>query len=261
MAQCDPFLHKPKGFDTKALGPFPSSGSLFEGINGYINAGYHSQPILASAAAASAALAGDGSVKRFLLPEACEGTHKFVEGMGHYSAKCALYHPGDASCSTSVKQLLGRNAVFSFKMYAVLAVFTFVARGGNVFQKGVMDYIYKTTIATLRSTVTTWGLVATAFPLFCGMDRVLPDWFLPTKRHYLNGFLGGLWVLLETPARQSALTFVGDALVKATAVRGVVVVGGVVLPDLVAQEPYEALGIVDLIHQDLLVVESFLKHI
>ncbi|KAG0374580.1 hypothetical protein BGX24_010230 [Mortierella sp. AD032] len=207
MSQCDPFLHKPKGFDTKTLGPFPSSGPLFVGMKEYINAGYNSQPILASATtAASAALAGDGSVKRFLLPEACEGLHKFVEGMGHNSAGCAIYHPSEASCSSALKQLLGRNAVFSFKMYAVLAALTFIARGGNVFQKGVMNYISKTTIATLRSTIATWGLVITAFPLYCAMDRTLPDWFLPTKRHYLNGFMGGFWVLLETPARQSALT-------------------------------------------------------
>ncbi|KAK3838084.1 MAG: hypothetical protein J3R72DRAFT_194321 [Linnemannia gamsii] len=207
MSQCDPYLHKPKGFDTKTLGPFPSSGPLFVGMKEYINAGYNSQPILASATtAASAALAGDGSVKRFLLPEACEGLHKFVEGMGHNSAGCAIYHPGEASCSSALKQLLGRNAVFSFKMYAVLAALTFIARGGNVFQKGVMNYISKTTIATLRSTIATWGLVITAFPLYCAMDRTLPDWFLPTKRHYLNGLMGGFWVLLETPARQSALT-------------------------------------------------------
>ncbi|KAG0265236.1 hypothetical protein BGZ95_003391 [Linnemannia exigua] len=42
-------------------------------------------------------------------------------------------------------------------------------------------------------------------PLYCGMDRVVPEWFLPSKRYYIHGFLGGLWVLLETPARQSAL--------------------------------------------------------
>jgi hypothetical protein len=69
-----------------------------------------------------------------------------------------------------------------------------------------MNYVSKTTISTLRSTVATWGIVVTAFPLICSMDRTLPQWLLPTKRHYLNGFLGGLWVLIETPARQSALT-------------------------------------------------------
>ncbi|KAF9905540.1 hypothetical protein EC991_001570 [Linnemannia zychae] len=207
MSQCDPFLHKPKSFDTKLFGAFPSSGGLFEGLKGYIGAGHLSQPILSTAAAAAtAALAGDSSAKTFLLPESCVGTHKFVQGMGHYSAGCAMFHPGEAKCSKAMTKLVGRNFVFSFKMYAVLAAFTFVARGGNVFQKGVMNYVSKTIISTLRSTIATWGIVVTAFPLFCGMDRTLPDWFLPTKRHYLNGLLGGLWILLETPARQSALT-------------------------------------------------------
>lgn len=209
MSQCDPYLHRPKGFNTKTLGPFPTSGPLFEGAKAYMNAGYLSQPILASAAtAAAAALTGDvsGSAKKFLLPEACESAFKFTESMGHHSVGCQMFHPGVASCGTATKQLLGRNAVFSFKMYAVLAALTFIARGGNVFQKGVMNYVSKTTIATIRSTIATWGIVVTAFPLFCSMDQTFPTWFLPTKRHYLNGFLGGLWVLLETPARQSALT-------------------------------------------------------
>ncbi|KAF8940821.1 hypothetical protein BGZ47_007599 [Haplosporangium gracile] len=207
MSQCAPFLHRPKGFDTKTLGAFPTSGQLFEGAKAYMNVGYQSQPILASAATAAAAvLTGDGSVKRFLLPEACESVFRFTESMGHHSVGCQMFHPEDASCGTATKKLLGRNAVFSFKMYAVLAALTFVARGGNVFQKGVMNYVSKTTIATLRSTIATWGIVVTAFPLFCSMDRTLPSWFLPTKRHYINGFLGGLWVLIETPARQSALT-------------------------------------------------------
>ncbi|KAF9283299.1 hypothetical protein BGZ88_010543 [Linnemannia elongata] len=211
MSQCDPYLHRPKGFNTKTLGAFPTSGQLFEGAKAYMNAGYLSQPILASAAAtaAAAALTGDvsgTSAKAFLLPRACESTFKFTESMGHHSAGCQMFHPGVASCGTAAKQLLGKNAVFSFKMYAVLAALTFIARGGNVFQKGVMNYVSKTTIATLRSTIATWGIVVTAFPLFCSMDKTLPTWFLPTKRHYLNGFLGGLWVLLETPARQSALT-------------------------------------------------------
>ncbi|KAF9154498.1 hypothetical protein BG015_000785 [Linnemannia schmuckeri] len=207
MSQCDPFLHRPKGFDTKTLGAFPTSGQLFEGAKAYMKAGYQSQPILASTAtAAAAALTGDGNMKRFLLPEACESAFRFTESMGHHSVGCQMFHPAEASCGTAMKKLLGRNAVFSFKMYAVLAALTFVARGGNVFQKGVMNYVSKTTIATLRSTIATWGIVVTAFPLFCSMDRTLPTWFFPTKRHYINGFLGGLWVLIETPARQSALT-------------------------------------------------------
>lgn len=139
MSQCDPYLHRPKGFNTKTLGPFPTSGPLFEGAKAYMNAGYLSQPILASAAtAAAAALTGDvsGSAKKFLLPEACESAFKFTESMGHHSVGCQMFHPGVASCGTATKQLLGRNAVFSFKMYAVLAALTFIARGGNVFQKG-----------------------------------------------------------------------------------------------------------------------------
>ncbi|KAF9099697.1 hypothetical protein BGX23_000071 [Mortierella sp. AD031] len=214
MSQCDPFLHRPKSFDTKTLGPFPLAEQLFEGMGNYLQAGYRAQPILASAAsvatASAAALASDGSsgARRFLLPEACESVIKFTEGMGHHSAGCAIFHPQDPSCRGAMKTLVRRNAVFSFKMYAVLAALTFVARGGNVFNKGVLNYFTKTTLSILRSTVATWGIVVTAFPMYCGMDRLafLPDSFLTTKRHYLNGFLGGLWVLLETPARQSALT-------------------------------------------------------
>ncbi|KAF9537665.1 hypothetical protein EC957_007819, partial [Mortierella hygrophila] len=139
MSQCDPYLHRPKGFNTKTLGAFPTSGQLFEGAKAYMNTGYLSQPILASAAtAAAAALTGDvsGSAKGFLLPKACESTFKFTESMGHHSVGCRMFHPGVASCGTATRQLLGRNAIFSFKMYAVLAALTFIARGGNVFQKG-----------------------------------------------------------------------------------------------------------------------------
>ncbi|KAF9933249.1 hypothetical protein FBU30_006017 [Linnemannia zychae] len=205
----DPFVNKPKKWDTKTLGAFPSPEHCMNVFKRYINAGSNSRPVFTSASVSTAAAAltgGSGFANQFLVPEACENVFKFTESMNHNSNTCRIFHPNDGSCSKSLQHLMRRHWFFMFKMYSLLAAISFIARGGNVFQKGVMNYFTKTFKATLRSTMSNWSFVTVSFALICGLDRALPSWCLSTKRFYLNGFIGGFFNLLETPARQSTLT-------------------------------------------------------
>ncbi|KAG0354558.1 hypothetical protein BG005_006390 [Podila minutissima] len=204
LGQCSPFLVRPKGFDPVAAGgSYPSTTDVFTGITNYMQSGCNSVPTLGGSLPMSASVAG---ASQFLVPQSCLPSLNFTEGMGHRTAMCRLFHPHSASCSGSMATLAKSNMKWALKLYSTLAVLTFLVKGGNVFKHGVMNYFTRTGLATVRSAVCTWGMVVTAVPLICVLDRSLPTKFLPTKRTYLNGFLGGLWILVESQQRQSALT-------------------------------------------------------
>ncbi|KAG0091833.1 hypothetical protein BGZ93_011270 [Podila epicladia] len=204
QGQCSPFLVRPKEFDPVAAGgSYPNTTDLFTGITNYMQSGYNSVPTLGGSSPMSAVVAG---ASQFLVPQSCLPSLNFTEGMGHRTAMCRLFHPHSASCSASMATLAKSNMKWALKLYSTLAVLTFLVKGGNVFKHGVINYFTRTGMATVRSAVCTWGMVMTAFPLICVLDRYLPTKFLPTKRTYLNGFLGGLWILVESQQRQSALT-------------------------------------------------------
>ncbi|KAG0305606.1 hypothetical protein BGZ98_003858, partial [Dissophora globulifera] len=69
----------------------------------------------------------------------------------------------------------------------------------------VLNYFKRAAIQTTKSVILSSGIMFTAFPMLCALDRHLPKDLLVTRRHYLNGFFGGLWVLGEASKRRSAL--------------------------------------------------------
>ncbi|KAF9430425.1 hypothetical protein BGZ94_006902 [Podila epigama] len=209
MSQCSPYLAAPKGLIPKgAAGTYPSAANLLADMSKYLQTGsYNSVPTLPGDALSPAwAAANAGGPSLFPLSEHCLPALRATEGMGHPTALCRLFHPQSGSCSRTALDVAGRNMKWALKLYSTLAVLTFALRGGNVFKNGVKNYFIKTILATIRSAVCTWGMAVTAFPLLCIMDRYLPNNFLPTKRTYVNGFLGGLWILVESQQRQAALT-------------------------------------------------------
>ncbi|KAF9351412.1 hypothetical protein BGX26_010583 [Mortierella sp. AD094] len=201
MSQSSPYLHRPPQFDRSVLGSYPFIEEVFTGINGALRGGPQSIPVTAANLGSTAASAGT-----YLVSESCLKALQATEGMGYDSVACRLFHPTTSKCSGAMMGLLRRNSMFAFKMYTTLSVLTFLARGGRVFQNGVLSYFSKTGFQILRSVLFTTCTMMTAFPMLCGMDRVLPTGFFPAQRHYLNGFLSGFFILLDTPKRQSALT-------------------------------------------------------
>lgn len=118
----------------------------------------------------------------FLVPSAVQSILTMTEGMGHGSPMCRLYHPQMSSCTKAAVKLAGKNMRFSLKLYGTLAFLTFLVKGGDVFKNGIWTYFKRTILATVRSAIGTWGMMVTAFPMHCAMDRYFPADFIPTKR-------------------------------------------------------------------------------
>ncbi|KAG0048563.1 hypothetical protein BGZ83_006471 [Gryganskiella cystojenkinii] len=215
MSQSNPYLVRPRGYDAKTLGPYPEGEHVFIALSNYARARAYNahlpasaiQPELSDTATAVSSLATVAATAgSFLVPSSTESVLRHTEGMGHHSALCRFFHPNTPSCSAAAMTLAGRYMKFALKLYGTLAVLAFLAKGGNVVKHGYLNYFKRSGIATVKSAVSTWGMMVTSFSLLCTMDRYLPATFMPTKRLYLNGFLGGLWILVESPQRQSALT-------------------------------------------------------
>ncbi|KAF9350193.1 hypothetical protein BGX34_001357 [Mortierella sp. NVP85] len=62
------------------------------------------------------------------------------------------------------------------------------------------------TIQTVRSIIAISGLMITAFPIWCGLGRLFPAGVLVSQGYYLNGFIGGLWIMFKSHKRQSEMT-------------------------------------------------------
>ncbi|KAF9583928.1 hypothetical protein BGW38_008087 [Lunasporangiospora selenospora] len=209
QSQCSPYLVKPPNFDTNKWGPFPNTKDTFIGLCNYLVADRKSMPVFVSrelAAAASTASTAEVAKGMFLAPESLRSVMAATEGMGHDSAMCRVFHPTTPSCVQAGIELSGKNTAFALKLYSSFAVLTFLSRGGNVFQHGILNYFKSTAINIVRSSLYTWGFMMTAFTLFCGFERCLPRAILPSKRTYLNGFIGSLWILVESRKRQAALS-------------------------------------------------------
>ncbi|GJJ78426.1 hypothetical protein EMPS_10785 [Entomortierella parvispora] len=217
VSQCAPFLTRPPGYNSKTQGPYPQCTSILASMNNYMRmhalnphvAGNDFTPLVVdglTAATSQTFSSMSNADTAFLVPSAVQSILTMTEGMGHASPSCRLFHPSTANCTTAAVSLAGKNMLFFLKLYSSLAFLTLLVKGGRVFNNGIGTYFKGTIFSTVRSSIGTCGMTATAFPLLCFMERYLPPDFLPTRRHYLNGFVGGLWLMVESPQRQSSLT-------------------------------------------------------
>jgi len=192
MSQCDPYLMRPAGYNSKTLGPYPQSNGALASISNYVRmralnpnmAGNDFTPLIVDnvAAATSQVFSSTPTAGSFLVPSAVQSILTVTEGMGHSSPLCRFYHPHTASCTNVAVSLAGKHMKFSLKLYGTLAFLTFLVKGGNVFKNGIFTYFKRTILATVRSAIGTWGMMITAFPMLCALERYLPANFLPTKR-------------------------------------------------------------------------------
>ncbi|KAF8951272.1 hypothetical protein BGZ46_004082 [Entomortierella lignicola] len=176
-SQGNPYILRPSYFKSSVYGSYPSAAELFSAARNAYLAGPQSIPITASSLGSATASAGT-----FLASEPCIRALQATEGMGYDSMACRLYHPTSSYCTGAMMQLIQKYSKLSLKFYTMFSIFTFVLRGGRVFQNGILDYLGKTGIQIFRSVFATTCVMATAFSMVCLMGRTFPSNFLPTKR-------------------------------------------------------------------------------
>ena len=113
-----------------------------------------------------------------------------------HSTTCAILHPGELSCLRSY-------LAFYFEAFPALAKFfamimaLFAVPRYKAFMKDPAEELNRLSKAILRTTMFVSGAVGTSWGSICLFQLLLPKDFLPTKRWFLGGFLGGLWGFLE----------------------------------------------------------------
>jgi len=112
------------------------------------------------------------------------------------SLSCALLHPHDPSCTRTF--LTHTLTVFPALAKFFTLVFTlFSLPNYRLFLAGPLPFLNGLARRIMRLTTFTTGAVGTSWASVCLFNYLLPRTFLPTKRWYLGGFLGGLWAFME----------------------------------------------------------------
>ncbi|KAI9673480.1 MAG: hypothetical protein M1817_002943 [Caeruleum heppii] len=112
------------------------------------------------------------------------------------SLSCATLHPADPSCLRAYVTYYIRTLPALVRFFTVvLAVFSLPR---------YMAFLQKPSEATatlvsnvVKLSLFVGGAVGTSFASICLFANVLPTAFLPTRRYFLSGFLGGLFSLLS----------------------------------------------------------------
>ncbi|KAI1312211.1 hypothetical protein EDD11_003196 [Mortierella claussenii] len=183
MSQSSPYLLRPPQFNVAVHGPYPPARDILRAVTNALRAGPNTHALIAAPGiivrpTLTAEAAATGT---FLIPASCAQVLHATEHMGFDSEMCRLFHANTTSCTRAMMTLLKRDTVYTFKMYSTLAAITFLARGGCVFQDGILSYFKKTGIQIFRSMLCVTGITTTSLSV-CGLERALPTGFLTTKR-------------------------------------------------------------------------------
>ncbi|KAG0339740.1 hypothetical protein BG004_006697 [Podila humilis] len=193
LGQCSPFIVRPKGFDAVASGgPYPNSNDVLSSVTNYMQSGFNSVPTLAAAMTTTTTTA------------------------------TTTINSGTAALATS-----------QFKIPdSMLPVLKMTEAMGH--PMAMCRFFHPTSESCSSSAVALakynmkWALKL--YSTLAVLTFVLRGGNVFKRGTYLNGFLGGLWILVESQQRQSALTLyytrfmleaVWRRLVKAKVVRNI----------------------------------------
>jgi len=109
---------------------------------------------------------------------------------------CALLHPNEPSCMrTYITFFL--NAVPTFAKFFTLMFGLFSLPRYKLLLKDPFKEVDQLAKQVLRMTMFVSGALGTSWGSICLFQYLLPRTFMPTKRWFWGGFLGGMWGFLE----------------------------------------------------------------
>jgi hypothetical protein len=109
---------------------------------------------------------------------------------------CALLHPNEPSCAkTYISFFLNAAPMFAKIFTLIFSVFSLPRY--KSFLKDPVTEANKLAKRVLRMTLFITGALGTSWGSICLFQYLLPRTFMPTKRFFWGGFLGGLWGFVE----------------------------------------------------------------
>ena len=109
---------------------------------------------------------------------------------------CAVLHPQEPSCLRSYITFYLK-AFPDFGKFFALVFGIFALPRYQSFLEDPSKQLSQLSKAILRATMFVTGSIGTAWGSICLFQSLFPRTFLPTKRWFLGGFLGGLCAILE----------------------------------------------------------------
>ncbi|CAG8590009.1 14959_t:CDS:2 [Funneliformis mosseae] len=125
----------------------------------------------------------------------------------HSKMMCAMLHHDEPSCLVTYTKFIAKEGVNSLKFMGMIYTISLLFRGKSLIERLVMKKIITQVLNNavpeiFKGATFITMAIATAWALICGFQNVLPNKFMPISRIYLNGFISGLWVLVESPKRR-----------------------------------------------------------
>ncbi|CAI2181267.1 1751_t:CDS:2, partial [Funneliformis geosporum] len=123
----------------------------------------------------------------------------------HSKMMCAMLHHEEPSCLVTYTKFIAKEGVDSLKFMTMVYTISFLFRGKSLIERPneIINQILNNAVPEIFKGATFITMaIATAWALICGFQNILPNKFMPTSRIYLNGFIAGLWILVESPNKR-----------------------------------------------------------
>ncbi|CAG8507842.1 5733_t:CDS:2, partial [Dentiscutata heterogama] len=123
----------------------------------------------------------------------------------HTKMLCAILHPEDTSCLANYSKFIAKEGITALKFMTLvhLAPLLFRSRVSiKKFNLMITQNLSSVVPSIFKSATFITMAIATAWALLCGFQNILPKKFMPVTRIYANGFIAGLWILVESPSRR-----------------------------------------------------------
>ncbi|CAJ0905797.1 16369_t:CDS:2 [Entrophospora sp. SA101] len=141
------------------------------------------------------------------LPDALKSVKVIFEiaHPAHTKMMCAMLHPEDPSCLRTFTKFIVKEGLTALKFMGVMHAVGLLFKSKSFLKRpnDIIKHILNSTIpATFKGATFITMAISTAWALICGFQQVLPNKFMPISRIFINGFIGGLWILVESPNRR-----------------------------------------------------------
>ena len=109
---------------------------------------------------------------------------------------CALLHPSETSCLKVFGQYVGKQwtqvGKFITAVYLLIGLATY-----RSIKRSPEKAVPALLVRLLRTTTFITMAIGTSWSSICLFQQILPTKFLPQKRFFLSGLLGGLWAFVD----------------------------------------------------------------
>ncbi|CAG8675361.1 7464_t:CDS:2 [Dentiscutata erythropus] len=123
----------------------------------------------------------------------------------HTKLLCAVLHPEDTSCLANYSKFIAKEGITALKFMTLVHIVPLLFRSRDLvkrFNLMTTQILSRVVPSIFKSATFITMAIATAWALLCGFQNILPKKYMPVTRIYANGFIAGLWILVESKSRR-----------------------------------------------------------